>query len=268
MSWSRAGRRSRRRLRSPRRSEGYSAGLLGQERRCQEPRGRRAPVRTGAVRRMTGDFGLGRPTPGRFGQGGRLRCSGRRSTRGRRLVERALAGMMNLKKRPRRPCCARRDLGQARPEAVEIIFGEIPPAVGAVETEKHGPAGAVELRGTSRTGAHWILHARVTVPGQDGGARRATIVHAQQAGQDRARLRRVRMDSKTGSPALGRPLKRVGVLQCSTAPPPRSEGKPGSRTTGRIQDQLPPVAATSKAAGNRARRRRRSTLRPPDRRNA
>ena len=75
---------------------------------------------------------------------------------------------MHLKREPTPERLVSPDaIDQARPEAVEIIFREIPPAIGAVESDEHRSTRPVELRGQEHLPPVLVLHARVAVPGQN-----------------------------------------------------------------------------------------------------
>ncbi len=169
-------------------------------------------------------------------------------------------------------------IDQPGPEAVEIILGEIPPAVRAVEADEDRPARPVELRGQEHVPPVLVLHPRVAVAGQD---RRAGAgprdgeapVHARQAGQDRPVADRVGVELEDRvAAALGRQFQGVGGLR---AEPHLGLGPEQARLADDRQDSRPVAAGPRvgvgrlrRAAANRARRRRRSARPPPGRRSS
>ena len=96
-------------------------------------------------------------------------------------------------------------IDQARPEAVEIIFREITPAVGAVEADEDRAAWAIELRGQQHVPPVLVLHPRVAVAGRTVAPGRARVTGKLQYIPGRlVRIARLRigsgLNSKIGSP--------------------------------------------------------------------
>ena len=179
------------------------AGLLGREGGREHAGVVGHAVEPERVRRLAGDLQLGR----------QLRRLGHRrgvgvADRDRHPVADAVDALsqVHLEREPAAQRLVPADaVDQPRPEAVEIVLGQVPPAIRAVEADEDRPARPVELRGQQHLPAVLVLHPRVAVAGQHHRAGRARVTGKLQYIPGRlVRIDRLRigsaLNSKTGSP--------------------------------------------------------------------